>query len=55
LVLRVDTIYRRDWSFLFTALFCWLYNRLAPFIGGIELTVVGSSEAVIQTDPETDL
>jgi ABC-type multidrug transport system permease subunit len=40
--------------FLFTALFCWLYNRIAPFTGGIELKVVGLPEALPQTQLKVD-
>ena len=41
-------------GFLFTALFCWLYNRIARFTGGIELNVVRQSETLIQTSPTTN-
>jgi hypothetical protein len=27
-------------GFLFTALFCWVYNRIVGFTGGIELDVI---------------
>ena len=35
-------------GFLLTALFCWPYNRIAGFTGGIELNVVRQSETLIQ-------
>ena len=41
-------------GFLFTALFCWLYNLIARFTGGIELNVVRHSETLIQTSPSTN-
>jgi hypothetical protein len=41
-------------GFLFTALFCWVYNRIASFTGGIELKVVGLPEAPTQSDPQID-
>jgi hypothetical protein len=41
-------------AFLITALFCWVYNRIAPFTGGIELKVVGLPEALLQADPKVD-
>ena len=40
--------------FFFTALSCWLYNRIAGFTGGIELNVVRLSEALTQTSPTTN-
>jgi hypothetical protein len=42
-------------AFLFTALFCWLYNRLARFTGGVELNVVGPSEALAETGSPLNL
>jgi Transmembrane domain of unknown function (DUF3566) len=41
-------------AFFFTALFCWLYNRIVRFTGGIELTVVGPPGAPAETNPATD-
>jgi hypothetical protein len=41
--------------FFFTALSCWLYNRIAGFTGGIELNVVRLSEALTQTSPTANL
>jgi hypothetical protein len=41
-------------GFLITALFCWLYNRIARFTGGIELNVARHSETLIQTSPSTN-
>jgi hypothetical protein len=40
--------------FFFTALFCWLYNRIAGFTGGVELNVVRQSATFIHTSPTTN-
>ena len=40
-------------GFLGTALFCWLYNRIFRFTGGIELNVVRLAEAAAPPSPPT--
>jgi hypothetical protein len=41
-------------GFLFTALFCWVYNHIVGFTGGIELNVVKLSEALAPSSRETN-
>ena len=40
-------------GFLFTALFCWVYNRIVRFTGGFELNVVKLPEALAPSSPTT--
>ena len=41
-------------SFLFTALFCWVYNHIVGFTGGFEINVVKLSEAPGQSSLGTN-